>query len=533
MANVKSFRFDIDGIDEIKSTEHGRDWPVVYVINGNKEVYVGETVKASKRTKDHLDNPARNSLDEIHIISDNDFNKSATLDIESSLISLFAGDGKLKLQNSNSGLVNHNYYEREKYISKIKEIWEDLKDIGIVVNDIPTIENSDLFKYSPYKALNDEQLMIANGIKNDIINNEKMSFLVKGSAGTGKTVLATYLVKYLSECENTNHYKIGLVVPMTSLRKTLRRVFKSAAGLTPGMVIGPSDVVKEKYDILIVDESHRLKQRKNLTNYSSFDNTNKELGLGEDGTEFDWIMKSSKYQILFYDNNQSIKPTDVSNSAFDSTAFKEVYLTSQMRVKAGTDYISYIDMIFSNKKVGKKEFHNYDLRFYKDISAMVYDIKLKNEHHELCRIVAGYAWEWNTKDSNSKGRKSIKHEKAAYDIEIDGLKLIWNSTNEDWVNSDNAINEVGCIHTVQGYDLNYVGVIIGHELGYDKTTGKIVAYNDKYMDKKGKISKELFDEETFYRYISNIYGVLLTRGILGTYIYVCDEELREYLEKLF
>src|SRR5690606_2628127 len=84
---------------------------------------------------------------------------------------------------------------------------------------------------------------------------------------------------------------IGLVVPMTSLRKSLKTVFGAIGGLKKNMVIGPSDAVKKEYDILIVDEAHRLAQRKNIPNYGSFDATNRSLGLGNEGTQLDWIMR--------------------------------------------------------------------------------------------------------------------------------------------------------------------------------------------------------------------------------------------------
>jgi hypothetical protein len=104
---------------------------------------------------------------------------------------------------------------------------------------------------------------------------------------------------------------------------------------------------------------------------------------------------------------------------------------------------------------------------------------------------------------------------------------MWNSTNKDWVNSKNAINEIGCIHSVQGYDLNYAGVIIGSEFIMRK--GKLLVNKEEYKDVKGRF--DIQDTEQLKIYIRNIYKVLLTRGIRGTFLYVCDEELREYFRK--
>ena len=114
---------------------------------------------------------------------------------------------------------------------------------------------------------------------------------------------------------------------------------------------------------------------------------------------------------------------------------------------------------------------------------------------------------------------------------MDGLKLRWNSKIEGWVNSPNAINEIGCIHTVQGYDLNYVGVIIGPELTYDFESKKLVFDRKLYQDTNGY--RGVKEDEEILKYILNIYKTLLTRGIRGTYVYVVDKNLREYLKKMF
>ncbi|MFR0979450.1 MAG: DNA/RNA helicase domain-containing protein, partial [Holdemania filiformis] len=142
----------------------------------------------------------------------------------------------------------------------------------------------------------------------------------------------------------------------------------------------------------------------------------------------------------------------------------------------------------------------------------------------LCRLVAGYAWKWKTQNHSLDQIR----DQQLYDIEIEDERFIWNSVNEDWVNSANAINEVGCIHTVQGYDLNYAGVIIGPELGYDEQAQQIVVHADQYFDRFGKAA--IHDEEILKKYILNIYKVLLTRAIRGTYVYVCDPALRNYFK---
>jgi DUF2075 family protein len=121
----------------------------------------------------------------------------------------------------------------------------------------------------------------------------------------------------------------------------------------------------------------------------------------------------------------------------------------------------------------------------------------------------------------------------AVDIELDGVSLRWNGT-KDWISSKNALEEVGSIHTVQGYDLNYAGVIIGGDLRHDAATGQMFVDRSSYFDVKGvENNKQLgrrYNDAEVRQFVLNIYGVLLTRGIRGTYVYVVDPALRAYLK---
>ena len=515
MSDIVTFPFNKDEFSQIKDYKFGRDWPVVYIIENGREVYIGETGNAYSRSNQHYEDPERSKLKHIHIITDEEYNKSATLDIEAWLIEYISAEGTFRLQNGNSGLKNHNYYDREKYKTKFELIWQKLQEKALVKKDLIQIRNSNIFKYSPYKSLTEDQILVAEDLFRKIIEGSKKTFIINGQPGTGKTILAIYLIKYLKEQMETKNLNVGLVIPMTSLRTTLKRVFSKIDGLKSNIVIGPNDVIKQHYDLLIVDEAHRLKRRTNITNYQSFDKTNTALGLNNTGTELDWILMSSKQQIFFYDKNQSIRPSDIPHERIINQNAIHYDLVSQLRVGAGEKYINFIEDLFDLRAVHHYAFPNYDFKIYDNIHNMVSDIKQKDMELKLCRVVAGYAWPWTTKN-NSEG----------YDIEIDGLKLVWNGTTQDWVNSPNAINEVGCIHTVQGYDLNYVAVIIGPELSYDDVNHKLVVDIDKYMDINGK--RSITSPEELQRYIINIYKTLLTRGIVGTYLYVVDKKLAEY-----
>ena len=540
--DIKEDLFEKEFLKPFYELSWADNWPIIDILNDNKTAYIGETYKVKARLKQHLKNEDKKSLKKINVIIDKKSNKSYTLDMEASLIRYMSADTKFDILNSNRGLISHNYYSKDDYRKKFEvDIWPKLQRKGLAERKLIDIQNDDLFKYSPFVPLDINQSIVVDNLIEVFANykGKRGSLVVQGSAGTGKTIIGTYLMKLIHSKEDNfetdslkehletfqnNIKKVALVIPQQSLRLTLKRVFKKIHGLNPSMVVSPNDVLKKDYDMLIVDEAHRLRRRKNLTNYSAFDKNNKELGLGNEGTELDWILKSSKYQIFFYDQDQSVKPTDITHSYFLEKV-KPLMLTnnfyeleSQFRVQGGSDYIDYVKRVLDCKETEKKHFNKYDLRFYENITDMKKVIIEKNNSEGLSRLVAGYGWNWHSKKDISKT-----------DITIESENFIWNTTHTDWINSSNSVNEVGCIHTIQGYDLNYAGIIIGPELTYDEENNKIKVLKENYYDTKGKVG--IKDEKELEKYIKNIYSVLLSRGINGTYVYVCDSKLREYLRK--
>jgi DUF2075 family protein/Cdc6-like AAA superfamily ATPase len=528
-------------------------WPLVYFIQNEetKIAYVGESTNALSRIKNHLDNPKRAELKKISIIGSDKFNKSATLDIESNLIQYLTAEGTFDLQNGNFGLINHYYYQKDLYKDLFKEVWNKLEENNIVTKKLTEIENSEIFKYSPYKSLNQDQYNSVIEILNLLCSNNSNRIFVNGSAGTGKTILATYLIKLLNtSTTNINiedftddelieinfikqfqlrypEKKIGLIVAMSSLRESLQSVFKKIPGLKASMILSPSDTfkLKDKYDLLIVDEAHRLRQYKNIGWLGAFKKNNQKLGLGDDGNELDWIISNSKNQIFFYDAAQSVKPSDIDASNFDKLieGAEILELKSQMRVKGGNDYISFVDQLLHvrRKKSGYFNIKDYELFVFDSLVDLYDELGKKEEQFKLCRLVAGYSWPWLSD-------VRLKPDPETVDIEIDGLKFKWNSTQKDWVNSKNAFNEIGSIHTIQGYDLNYTGVIFGREIDYNKASGEIEINPKLYFDKYGKNGAS---KEDLKAYVINIYKTIMFRGIRGTFIYACNKGLREYLKE--
>ena len=289
--DISEYDFSKESLVHISENQWVKNqWPLVYFIKceQKKLAYVGESTNALSRLNNHLANDQRTILKKVSIIGCDKFNKSATLDIESNLIQYISSEGSFTLQNGNNGLSHHNYYQRELYGNLFKEVWKKLIEKKVVNKTLEQIQNSNFFKYSPYKSLNQDQYNSVLEIIENLNKKSSTHIFVKGSAGTGKTILATYLIKLLvSKYEELNvediddeNYreiqllsdfrkkypiiKIGLVIAMTSLRSTLQKVFSKIPGLNKGMIISPSDTFKERYDILIIDEAHRLRQRKNI-----------------------------------------------------------------------------------------------------------------------------------------------------------------------------------------------------------------------------------------------------------------------------
>lgn len=562
---IKQFPFDANGINTIKGSNKGEDWPVVYILSGKKEAYVGETQNAYNRMKQHSENPERKNLTEISLMSSDSFNKSAILDIENMLITHMHADGKFVLQNGNGGQSKlHNYYQRSKYQDCFADIWKKLRNLNLVDHDLFEVQNMEIFKYSPFKQLTSTQYELVEDLLNNYIevmnSNTHANVVVNGGAGTGKTLVAIYFVNLLVNIMNGNYdttdddhqfdednfahqhalikkikevgkKSIGFVEPVPSFKETVKKLFRSIKELKNIDVISPKEATKQKYDILIVDEAHRLKRYNKLANYGEFKKGNIAVGLPDtEGTELDWVrLQSNNMLILFYDSNQTVKESDVLSSDFDiiknATGCYNYYLKSQLRVKGGNEYIDFVKQIFNDNPKKYTLTDEYDLKVFDDVKEMFDQIKLKNKKYQgLCRVLAGKSFEQKMQ-ARDKSTRVID-----YDFIIDGHKYRWNESFNDsrFITDDKYLDRVGCIYVCQGYDLNFAGVILGNDVKYNPLTKKIEfdisKFNDTYS--KGKTEQETIEN------IINAYIVLLTRGIYGTYIFAVDKNLRDYIRSL-
>lgn len=173
------------------------NWPAVYILTSPTEVYVGETLNYCRRMKQHLKDDRKSNLRLTHLILHDEFNKSACLDLESTLIDLFVGDGRLKVLNTNRGIVDANYHQRPYYRQIFNDIFDTLrKENNLFSQSRFDIENSDLYKFSPFKKLNQEQEAIADSIWDQLIerferrDEDFQEIIIEALPGTGKTAVS-------------------------------------------------------------------------------------------------------------------------------------------------------------------------------------------------------------------------------------------------------------------------------------------------------------------------------------------------------
>lgn len=567
---IKNYSFDQSTINNLARADHlEENWPVVYQIYNNQQIYIGETTNLKNRMNQHLANAEKSSLKHgsLKVVFDETFNKSAALDLESYLIQYFSGDGKFRVLNRNDGMCDRDYYGRENYRKTFEEIWNRLRELKIADKTISEINNSELFKFSPYKNLNFEQLNvvteIVQNIDEAITSNTKSLSVIDGDAGTGKTIVIMYLAKLLAdlqsfdnknddiddesnfniffELENINqkfkNKSIALVIPQPSLCGRIRKIFdKIDLGDANIKIFSPIQFGKsnDDFDITLVDEAHLLKVGVTGTLGKQVHEIDQKIfGNTDIHSELEWIMAKSKNVVMVFSDQQRIRPANISKSDIlkysDEYNMREYWLKTQMRSLGGKKYIDYIHDILSNnlRPTQKEIFKNFEAKIFTNIQDFVAAIQKRESEYGLSRMVAGFAWKWSSKE-----------DKREYDIRIDGMEFRWNSTQNNWIGSKNAPEEVGSIYTVQGDDLNYVGIIIGNDLLY--RNGKLIFNREACADsgamkrsQRQVANNEQISEDDMLEQVLRTYRILMNRAVKGVYIYACDEELSKYLANYF
>lgn len=594
MFTIRQFPFDAGGQASSALAECGSNWPVIYLINSDSDIYVGETSSFERSFSEHLRSKRSKfpGFSEIRFAFDGTENESAVLDYESNLVRLYSADGLFsRVINANPGQSkDHDYYQRPTYHTKVQALWDQLHSLGLTKQNYRTVRNSSLYKFSPFTSLTSEQREVMHDMLEDFLEaislGKKGGALVKGGAGTGKSLLAVKAIdmllnveRYLSDwkkspgaygkewrslfaemeryIESNGPFRIAYVAPQQSFNADMRKAFgkmpwtggQDLVHNTSNIVTRYSDL--EMFDIILVDETHRLKHRPGMGNdIGLFDENCRRLGLSADATQLDVILARTRYACLFYDPEQSVKISDITPSELDRSLgildhpVLNRALRVQMRCLGGGDYERFIDGVLSGS-AAPHPFGNYDFRVYDDVSAMVSDIRSLDRAYGLCRNVAGFAWPWRTKEyvkehgDELAAIGGINHGRNAanllglgqYDIEIGNERFVWNIRSRGWVTSPGAADEIGCIHTSQGYDLNYCGVILGPDIRYKPDSGEVVIEESNFCDPFLRQNRKNISREDLRRYVINAYRTMLMRGIYGCFVYAVDDELRDYLKR--
>lgn len=363
---------------------------------------------------------------------------------------------------------------------------------------------------------------------NTVSANDKNVMIVRGGPGTGKSVLAVNLLVELNNRNMICFYVTKNAAPRSVYSSKLRgdytQTYINHLFQGSGSFI---DEERNKLDCLVVDEAHRLNAKSGM-----FQNK------GEN--QIKEIINAAKFSIFFIDENQKVTLKDIGSEDLIKKFAKEqgagIYtfdLDSQFRCNGSDGYIAWLDRVLDIKDTANFDIDgfDYDFRVLDDPNEVRRLIEEKNKTNNKSRIVAGYCWNWISEGKNNSD---------VHDIEIPeyNFGMSWNLGNSStWAIDSESINEVGCIHTCQGLEFDYVGVIIGNDLRYEN--GHIVtdytkrANTDTSLNGIKKIAKEQGKEvanKIADNIIKNTYRTLMTRGMKGCYVYCTDKKLQEYLK---
>jgi len=372
----------------------------------------------------------------------------------------------------------------------------------------------------------DTQKIIYEHILDSVKNpgNKKKVIIVKGGPGTGKSVLAVNLMAKFTSMDLAASYVTKNAAPRNVYNQKLKGTFKKSRVDFMFKGSGSFTTAPENaFDVLLADEAHRLNEKSGM-----FQN------LGEN--QIKEIIHAARHPVFFIDEDQRVTLNDIGTveriTEFASLAGAEMdilELDSQFRCDGSDGYIAWLDNVLGIRETANIDIYdddlNYDFRVFDDPNEMRAAIEEKNAVNNKSRIVAGYCWNWISEGKNDS---------SVHDIVIPefDFEMSWNlGSSQTWAIDPESIKEAGCIHTCQGLEFDYVGVIIGDDLRYDngivtdytkraKTDQSLKGLKSKY---KGEERQAVADS-----IIKNTYRVLMSRGMKGCYVYCMDDSLRNH-----
>jgi DUF2075 family protein len=395
------------------------------------------------------------------------------------------------------------------------------------------LENiNDVVKKNVRYSLINEQLVARNMIWSKIRKIEKNKIIkaviiVKGGPGTGKSVIALNILadlalrnKYVMYACKSRAFRDGL---KSFVGPKARNLFTNLYSLVPARV------KENEIDALLVDEAHRIEKTSNYRFMTREYHT--------DMPQIDQLIQCSKLVVFFIDNHQIVRSSEIgSTELIEESAQKfnayldEVELFSQFRCMGSNDYLEWIESILGYYKLQKKFKVNgeFDFRIFNNPNELYDELKKREfEKPNSARLTAGYCWKWSDPLPNGTLVKDVVIGDFAMPWETKGNQSVggypvW----YEWAFKPKGFEQVGCIYTAQGFEFDYVGVIIGEDLCYDRKTSSLKCDISKTAD-----PTLLNDQSNFEKYVKNIYRVLLTRGIKGCYVYFVNKELENYFRK--
>jgi DUF2075 family protein len=376
-------------------------------------------------------------------------------------------------------------------------------------------------------VLLDEQKTVLEKIiraSNEALKGQKRVLIISGGPGTGKSVISINALARLTGQRLNAKYVTPNAAPRAVFESKLNKIFKKADIRSLFSGSGSfTETESDSFDTLIVDEAHRLKMKSGM-----FKN------LGE--SQIKEIISSARTSVFFIDEAQKVTWSDVgeiemieNEGKLAGAIVQRMELTSQFRCSGSDDYIAWLDNTLGLRPDSEEYFlqSKFDFQIFDNPAKLHEVIKEKNKINNKSRVVAGYCWNWI----------SQKRPELA-DIVIDkfNYRATWNLTSDgsEWIISPKSVEEVGCIHTCQGLEVDYVGVIVGKDLiarnGVLRTDPSARAKTDKSLAgfKKELKTDPIQAKLKADKIIRNTYRTLMSRGMKGCYVYFVDEETADY-----
>ena len=377
----------------------------------------------------------------------------------------------------------------------------------------------------------DEQKVVYEEVldlsRKSMMDNKKRVIIIQGGPGTGKTVVAVNLLSQLTNEDQFCQYVSKNSAPRNVYQKKLKGEIRKSN--VDNMFKGSGiyvDALNGTVDTVLVDEAHRLNEKSGM-----FHN------LGEN--QIKEIINAARCSVFFIDESQRVTISDIGSVAeiekwaneFDAE-ITYMELVSQFRCNGSDGYLAWLDNTLEIRETANWDLDgiDYDIKILDSPNEMRDIILQKNDiTNNRARILAGYCWDWLKSEQNNTNY---------HDIKIGDFEISWNLGNTSTFAIDNdSVNEAGCIHTSQGLEFDYVGVIIGEDLCY--RDGRIVTDFTKRAktDQSLKGIKSMFKtnpekaKKVADEIIKNTYRTLMTRGMKGCYVYCVDEALADYLRK--